>query len=68
MVNRTHSYEALYQDPQDIVGWRFEQLVRAGYERNAAESLAERHEVDLHLATDLLAKGCPAQTAVRILL
>jgi hypothetical protein len=66
-VNRIHD-EALLPDAEHIVGWRFEQLVRAGYRREAATCLAERPEVDLHLAADLLAQGCPPETALRILL
>ena len=31
-------------------------------------TLAVRHDVDLHLATDLLERGCAPETAVRILL
>jgi hypothetical protein len=66
-VHRTRE-EPFQREEDHIVGWRFEQLVRAGYGREAASSLAERPEIDLHLAADLLAKGCPAETALRILL
>jgi hypothetical protein len=48
--------------------WRFDELVRAGYDIADALELAERRDVDLHLATDLLLRGCPADTAVRIVL
>ena len=34
--------------------WRFDELVRAGYDIADALELAERRDVDLHLATDLL--------------
>lgn len=47
--------------------WRKEELERAGYPRAAAEQLAELGYVDLHFATGLLRRGCPADTAVRIL-
>jgi len=30
--------------------------------------LASHVEVDLHVATDLVARGCPSKTALRILL
>jgi hypothetical protein len=50
-----------------IRSWRLEELVRAGYARPAAEQLAELGYVDLHLATGLLRRGCPADTALRIL-
>lgn len=47
--------------------WRLEELERAGYPRDAAEQLADLAHVDLHLATGLLRRGCPAETALRIL-
>ena len=48
--------------------WRAEELERAGYELSAAAMLAASPAVDLHLAVDLLARGCPPDTAVQILL
>jgi hypothetical protein len=51
-----------------IEGWRAEELKRAGYERRAAGELAARHDVDLHLAVDLVRRGCPQNVALRILL
>ena len=61
-LDRLESGEA-----QAIVDWRFDQLVRAGYGAQDASALAEEVEIDLHLAERLLAKGCPPETAVRIL-
>jgi hypothetical protein len=51
-----------------IEQWRAEELERAGYSRHDATRLAERHDVDLHLAIDLISRGCPAQVALDILL
>ena len=51
-----------------IFRWRFDSLVRAGYPWNAAVILASHDAVDLHVATDLAARGCPPTTALRILL
>jgi hypothetical protein len=48
--------------------WRLEELERAGYSTPAALELAERPYVDLHVATKLLARGCPVDTALKILL
>ena len=48
--------------------WRIDQLRRAGYAEAAAEQLAERGDVDLHAAIDLVRRGCPPETALRILL
>jgi hypothetical protein len=50
-----------------ILGWRFSQLVDAGFEVTDAVMLAARVEIDLHDATALVARGCPSGTAVRIL-
>ena len=48
--------------------WRAEELERAGYERRAAARLAERHDVDLHRAIELIERGCPPELALAILL
>ena len=50
-----------------IYCWRMEQLLRAGYSRLCADALAEDVRVDLHLACDLLARGCDERVAYRIL-
>ena len=55
-------------EPERILNWRFEELERAGYPTSAAAELAERNDVDLHLAVELLRAGCPEPTAIRILL
>jgi hypothetical protein len=55
-------------ETERVVLWREEELERVGYEREAARDLAERTYVDLHLAMDLLRRGCPVDTALRILL
>jgi hypothetical protein len=54
-------------ETERVLLWREEELERAGYERAVARELAERSYVDLHLATRLLRHGCPADTALRIL-
>jgi hypothetical protein len=51
-----------------IEAWRAEALERAGYGTRDAAEIATRHDIDLHLATDLLGMGCPAELALRILL
>ena len=51
-----------------IERWRAEALERAGYEPRTAAEIAARLDVDLHLATDLLAQGCSQDLALRILL
>ena len=53
---------------EEVLRWRFDELVRAGYSPEQALVVASHVDVDLHLATDLVRKGCPEQTALRILL
>jgi hypothetical protein len=55
-------------EAERVILWREEELERAGYGRDAARQLAESAYVDLHLATQLLRRGCPEPTAVEILL
>ena len=55
-------------EAERVARWRLEQLVRAGFDEAAALLLAARKHVDLHHASELLRHGCPAETAVRILL
>jgi hypothetical protein len=55
-------------EAERVRGWRLEELERAGYDRRAAVELAERTDVDLHLAVEIVRAGCPTRTALRILL
>jgi hypothetical protein len=55
-------------EAETVLRWRFEELIRSGYDAGEAMILASHVEVDLHRATDLVAMGCPTATAMRILL
>jgi hypothetical protein len=55
-------------EDEKVVSWRAEELIRAGYDELDALELAFERAVDLHRAVELLERGCPAKTAVRILL
>lgn len=55
-------------ESERIARWRSEELERAGYDENDAAELAGRADVDLHLAVELLERGCSRATALRILL
>jgi len=55
-------------EAEAILRWRFDELVRAGYDIGSALMLASHVEVDLHHASALLRRGCPSETAARILL
>ena len=48
--------------------WRHEALERAGYNMEAAVVLAASHDIDLHLAVELLERGCSQELALQILL
>lgn len=55
-------------EAERVVDWRREELERAGYDGESAARLAERGDVDLHVAVDLVRSGCPHETALEILL
>jgi hypothetical protein len=55
-------------EAERVVDWRRAELERAGYDGGAAARLAERGDVDLHLAMALVRQGCPPETALAILL
>ena len=52
---------------EQVLSWRLEQLLQAGYERRDADRLARRTDIDLHQAVDLVCNGCPPKLAVSIL-
>ena len=57
------------ESEKDVVRrWRFEELLRAGYDIADAAELALRTEIDLHWAVSLVQRGCPSATATRIAL
>jgi hypothetical protein len=53
---------------EQVEAWRAEQLEMAGYAAHAAAELAIRQDVDLHVAVELVKRGCPADLALKILL
>jgi len=55
-------------EAERVLRWRLVELIGAGYCWDDALMLATHVEVDLHLAGDLLRRGCPPATALRILL
>jgi hypothetical protein len=64
----TVAEEYKVQELERVEAWRMEELERAGYSPDHAAVLALRHDVDLHSAINLIGRGCPADTALRILL
>jgi hypothetical protein len=55
-------------ESDEVLRWRFDLLVRAGYEAGDAMVIASHLEVDLHAAEELVLAGCPPATATQILL
>jgi hypothetical protein len=55
-------------EKERVEHWRAEELVRAGYEPSDAIAMAARHDIDLHLAVELVQSGCPYETAIEILI
>jgi hypothetical protein len=53
---------------EEVVAWRYEQLVAGGYGAEEARALACRKDIDLHQALELVGRGCPHELAVGILL
>ena len=51
-----------------VEAWRAEQLEMAGYGAQDAAEIALRQDVDLHVAIDLVSRGCPTDLARAILL
>jgi hypothetical protein len=51
-----------------IEQWRAQELERAGFSPLDAGRIAQRHDVDLHQATELISQGCPHSVALQILL
>jgi hypothetical protein len=58
----------LPDETERVICWRASEMIRAGYDPNVAVDLAERQDVDLHRALELVERGCPPDLATRILL
>jgi hypothetical protein len=59
--------DALLDEQDAVFAWRRDRLERAGYPASEAEMLAIDPSVDLHVAVDLLARGCSLEQAMKIL-
>jgi hypothetical protein len=55
-------------EAERVLAWRLEELQRAGYAPLIARRLARKMTVDLHLAVDLVRRGCTPDVAAKILL
>ena len=66
-TEETGGHQAIGRAALEAYEWRLDQLRQAGYTSFRAHELAARSDVDLHVACDLLARGCPEETAFSIL-
>jgi hypothetical protein len=67
-MSTTEVQEQVETESERVSRWRAEELERAGYDLSAAAVLASSSNVDLHLAVELLERGCPQDVAMQILL
>ena len=58
----------LRNESELVFEWRLTELIRAGFPEQLALELAFSSYVDLHAAIELRSRGCPPETAARILL
>lgn len=63
----TQMLEPLFDERSKVEGWRLHVLIEAGYPLPIAERLAVS-EADLHLACEMIGRGCAHETAAEILL
>ena len=63
----TQILEPLIDERSKVESWRLHILIEAGYPLPLAERLAVS-EADLHLACEMLGRGCTPETATEILL
>jgi hypothetical protein len=52
-------------DELEVIRWRTQRLLKIGYELREAARLA-LSRIDIHEVEGLVGKGCPLETAVRI--
>jgi hypothetical protein len=53
--------------PGEVVAWRRDRLAAAGFSAGLARALADDRRIDLHALIELTERGCPPETAARIL-
>ena len=54
------------RESHEVIAWRREQLVRAGFPPGAARRVARDGRYDLHSLLELVDRGCPPDVAARI--
>ena len=59
--------EPVFDERSKVESWRLHILIEAGYPLPLADRLAVS-EADLHIACEMIARGCTPETATEILL
>jgi len=54
-------------NPSELTAWRRRRLLDSGFDEPLASRLADTPGVDLHALLNLVDRGCPPATAIRIL-
>jgi hypothetical protein len=67
MSETTQILEPAFDERSKVESWRLHILIEAGYPLPLAERLAVS-EADLHIACEMLVRGCTPETAAEILL
>jgi hypothetical protein len=67
MSETTQILELPFDERSKVESWRLHVLIEAGYPLPLAERLAVS-EADLHVACDMVDRGCAHETAAEILL
>jgi hypothetical protein len=68
VTNASDTELAFDAESDKVTAWRACELLKAGYEPLMAVELAEHPGVDLHVALELVERGCQPDLAARILL
>jgi hypothetical protein len=68
MSETTQTLEPVFDERSKVESWRLHILIEAGYPLPLAERIAVSEAVDLHVACEMLLRGCTPETAAEILL
>ncbi len=66
-VAQTEVHAPVDTERQRVTQWRIERLIGVGYDDESALLIGLDRSIDLHLAVELLRRGCPVDTALQIL-
>jgi hypothetical protein len=54
-------------DARNVVAWRRQQLLQAGFQASLANRIAADPRYDLHALIELVERGCEPELALRVL-